>query len=109
MITSLATALSALALVLAPPVPSVATEDPAPCSSRPYGVRGCEDYLGRVVREREGVQMPSLTDRELGRVIQRLCFGEPFPAIIASGTQSEQRELKYNLSYLDSIKGPYCG
>lgn len=101
MITSLVTAVAAASAIVALP-----TID---CARQPYGVSGCEAYLGAVVRQQEGVGMPSLTDAELGRVIQRLCFGEPYGEIVATGSQSEQRELKYNLSYLNRIKSPYCG
>ncbi|MHA6626859.1 hypothetical protein ACU61A_15600 [Pseudonocardia sichuanensis] len=86
--------------------PAVANVD---CARQPYGVRGCEAHLGAVVRRDQGLQLPGISDYELGRAVQRLCFGEAVPAIEASISDPNTRSLALNLRKIAAVKGGYCG
>lgn len=89
---------------------AVATAAPAvDCARQPYGVRGCEAHLGQTVRRDHGNVVPELSDAQLGKVIQRMCFGDPFERVTASMSDPVTRSLALNLRRLDEIKGGYCG
>lgn len=101
--------LASLAMLLGGTAVATAAPTALDCSRQPYGVRGCEAYLGATVRREHGIGLPQLSDAQLGKVIQRLCFGEPFERIAASMSDPATRALALNLGRLNDIKGGYCG
>lgn len=104
------TALAVLALGLtAAPLATATTpaRTSIDCARMPYGVTGCEAYLGKLVRQREGLKLPDTSDEKLGRVIRRLCFGDDHETLRLG---PDDAQLKRNLSLVRRVAVPkYCG
>lgn len=102
-----ALAVPVLGLTAAPMASAAVPARGIDCARQPYGVSGCEEYLGRVVRQREGLRLPSTSDYDLGRAVRLLCFGADHEDLrLGRGDE----ELRYNMSLVRRVAVPkYCG
>lgn len=96
-------ALAAGAALLLPGTASAAPADPpgVVCAKWPYGTRGCDAYLGTLVRADlvrvHHTPLASVSDENLGRLAREMCFNGFAPINIFG--MGDPNSLDYRIKY----------